>query len=143
MSISSITSNLAASRLGFQSNVQAARKDFGALSSDLQSNNLAAAQQDFAAMLQDSPQLQAQLQNGQGTPSAAALGSLSTSLQSGDLAGAQAAMTSLKQAMHHHHHHHSQAGAGGGAMNATNQAASTPVGVADNPLTAVLSSASA
>ena len=106
MTISPISSQLPASYLSdYQNNIQA-RAEFKALNTDLQSGNIAGAQQDFASLLQDSPQLENQLQSTQTTPQATALKSLSTALQSGDLAGAQSAMANLEQTMMAQHRHH-------------------------------------
>ena len=140
MSISSIFSNLAAYPSNPSTNVQAAKKDLAALSSDLQSGNVAAAQQDFAALLQAAPQVKSQLQSGAGTPASSAFGALSTALQSGDLTGAQTAMATLQQTMrgHHHHHHH-----GGSSQSPTPAAPATGTAgnTVDSALTSVVSSA--
>lgn len=120
MSISSIASNLTTPQSATTITAQT-RKDFKVLSSDLQTGNLASAQQDFAALMQDVSQLQNQSSSGSGAPATNSLDALSTALQSGNLGGAQTAMASLQQTLrgHHHYHHHH-----GGAAQAP--ATSTP-----------------
>jgi len=135
MSIDATSSVTAPSRASYQQ----IRNDYKALQSDLQSGNLANAQTDFATLLKDAPQLNAQLQSGAAATQPNALSALSTSLQAGDLSGAQTAFASLGQMLsgtqsalgstgqmhhrHHHHHHHENNSAssalGGIAGNAT------------------------
>ncbi len=124
MSIRSISSNVCSPSATSQ-----VRQDFNLLTSDLQSNNLAGAQQDFASLMQDVSQVQGQTP-GANAPAAKSLNSLSTALQSGNLTGAQTAMASLQQALHgHHHHHHPHGGA--------SPSPSTTVPAAGNPNTSV------
>ena len=107
MSISPISANPPV----FQPNPQQNQmmQDFGALSSALQSGNLANAQQAFQTLMQDNPQ--AGNQNSPNNPFQQTLASIGSALQKGDLSGAQSAMSSLQQNMkaHHGHHHHHQA----------------------------------
>ncbi len=111
MSINSITSASSITAPSCSSQ-NLAKNDLKSLKRDLQGSDLASAQNDFATLLQDAPQLQAQLQAGTAsTPSgtaSSALSSLSSALQAGDLTSAQTAMANLQQsAKAHHHHHHS------------------------------------
>jgi hypothetical protein len=99
------------------------KQDFKSLGTALQSGNLSDAQQAFAALQQDNPNIgQSQggsTQGGQNSSQAnQAFQNLSSALQSGDLSGAQQAFAQLQQGMqgagkghgHHHHHHQQQAG---------------------------------
>jgi hypothetical protein len=120
MSVSAVSSNSPFATSGLQTDYPKARADFKALSDALQSNDLAGAQQDFAALQQDAPVFAQALSNAQTTSTASPVGdlkSLASALQSNDLTGAQSALGALKQDVsttagvgHHHHHHHYSAG---------------------------------
>ena len=120
MSLSAVSSSSPLAASGLQTDYQKARADFKALSNALQSNDLAGAQQDFAALQQDAPAFAQALSNAQTTSTASPvsdLKSLSSALQSNDLTGAQSALAALKQDVsttasvgHHHRHHHYGAG---------------------------------
>ena len=97
------------------STVQQIGDDFTQLGQDLQSGNLAQAQQDFAT-------LSTALSSSQSTPSSTsasstnpiqqAFSALQQDLQNGNLSGAQQDFAALQQGLqqagtqHHHHHHH-------------------------------------
>jgi hypothetical protein len=120
MSLSAVSSTSPFATSGLQTDYQKARAEFKALSSALQSNDLAGAQQDFAALQQDAPVFAQALSSAQNTSTASPVGdikSLASALQSNDLTGAQNAMSAFKQDTssiagvgHHHHHHHYGAG---------------------------------
>jgi len=120
MSVSAVSSSSPFATSGLQTDYRKARADFKALSDALQSNDLAGAQQDFAALQQDAPAFAQTLSNAQTTSTASPvsdLKSLATALQSNDLTGARSALSALKQDMvgtagvgHPHHHHHYGAG---------------------------------
>jgi len=111
---------------------QQVRKDFAALKTSLNSNDLAGAQKAFATLQKDMQsigQAQSSQQIGANSPLDNDLAALSTALQKGDLQGAQNAFATLTQDMqqmrqtqggqqtqkaHHRHHHH-----GGSAQNTT------------------------
>ena len=92
--------------------------DFNSLAQALQSGNLAAAQQAFATLQQDSPRVSQAVSasgsgaSGSGSTVASALQTLSKDLQAGDVGGAQQAFAALQQAMQtgHHGHHHASSG---------------------------------
>jgi len=146
MSVSAISSSSPFASSTVPTNYQAAQSDFKALSGALQSNDLAGAQQDFAALQKDAPvfaQMLGQAQNAAAGSPLGDLKSLGSALQSNDLTGAQTAMGALKQDMsstasvrHHHHHHHSSAGGSSTTpASSTSPAVSGVVsGVVTNPL---------
>lgn len=106
--------------------------DFQSLAQALDSGDLASAQQAFATLQQDSPQVSRAVSSATsgGTaasnPVAAAWQTLSQDLQSGDLGGAQQAFAALQKAMHggHHGHHHGPASV---AASAPSQPQAAPV----------------
>jgi hypothetical protein len=115
-SISAINSNQNINQLGSQVNFKQVKADFQNLTQALQSGNITAARQAFAALQKDSPQIaQALSQSGQNSsnPQSSALQALSTALQSGNVADAQKALASLQQAHKGHHHHHGGAAQAG------------------------------
>lgn len=106
------------------------RQDFQALTSALQSGDLADAQQAYSTLMQDNPQL-ASTSSGSGNPMQQALASIGSSLQSGDVKGAQDALSSLQQNMkaHHggHHHHHGGSGVGANSAQTTTSTDTGPL----------------
>jgi len=85
--------------------------DFQSLAQALQSGNLAAAQQAFATLQQDSPWISRAVSGtapATGTTASASspLQALGKALQSGDLAGAQQAFAAVQQGRGGHHGHH-------------------------------------
>jgi hypothetical protein len=105
-SVSSVSANQYASQASGTANFQQIQSDFKSLTSALQSGDLNGAQQAYAALKKDAPEL---FQNNSATstnPLANALSALGSALQSGNLTGAQTAMSSLQQAVRGHHHHH-------------------------------------
>ena len=142
MSVSAVSSSSPLATSGLQTDYQKARADFKALSSALQSNDLAGAQQDFAALQQDAPVFAQALSNAQSTSTAASAGdlkSLASALQSNDLTGAQSAVAAFKQdastsvagVPHHHHRHHY--GAGSSSTTPASGAAPATSGSVINP----------
>jgi hypothetical protein len=111
-----------------QNNFQQFQQDFQQLGTDLQAGNLSAAQNDFTALQQLTPQNNAsgatQTQNS--NPIGQAFNQLATDLQAGNLSAAQQDYTQIQQDFQsqaaqgggHHHHHH---GDGGGAQGAGGQ----------------------
>jgi len=111
MSIAAINSNQNIYQTGLPVNAKQIKTDYQNLTTALQSGDLAGAQQAFADLQKDDPQVAKALsQSGQtaSNPQVSALQSLSTALQSGNVSAAQTAMTSLQQALkgHRGHHHH-------------------------------------
>jgi len=108
-----------------QNRFQQFQQEFQELGQDLQSGNISAAQQDFSALQQLSPQASstsAQSNN----PIAQEFNQLSQDLQSGNLSAAQQDYTTIQQDFqsqsaqqnpategHHGHHHHHHGGGGG------------------------------
>ncbi len=80
---------------------QQRRQSFEALAKALQANDLNAAQQAYASLVQNSP-------GGTVSPNSP-LAKISQALQSNDLASAQNAFATLQATRHHHHHHHDHA----------------------------------
>lgn len=77
---------------------QQQRQSFGALGRGLQSNDLNAAQQAYASLIQNTPR---------GViPPNSPLAQIGQALQSNDLASAQKAFTAIQAGRHGHHHHH-------------------------------------
>ena len=114
---------------------QTFRQDFQSLTTALQSGDLASAQQAYATLISDNPQL-ASSTGGTGNPFQQTIASIGASLKSGDLSGAQNALSTLQQNMkahHGHHHHHG----GGETQSATNTTSTTPTA---SPLSASSSS---
>jgi hypothetical protein len=111
MSISTHYSHQAPIKFGVAAADQQLRKDFQTLSKDLDSSDVAAAQKDFASLLNDASKAKIDLSSAQAqsVEQPNALSALSTSLQSGDVSSAKSALSSLNQAFKgHHHRHHSQ-----------------------------------
>jgi hypothetical protein len=116
--ISAITNAYHAYQTSGQNKFAQGRQGFQSLDSALQSGNLTAAQNAFAALQQLLPNSSTgnQTQNGQQgsnqNPFATDLNAVGQALQSGKLSDAQKAFAKLKQDMqslqgrHHHHHHH-------------------------------------
>jgi hypothetical protein len=111
-----------------QSNFQQIQTDFQQLGHDLQSGNLAQAQQDFTTLQQALPSPTAFAQSNSNNPIAQAFNALSQDLQGGNLSAAQQDFSTLQQDLQqntntsqvqHHHHHH---GGGKGEQNQINQA---------------------
>lgn len=88
-----------------QSQMQQVKNDFDQLQQSLQSGNLSAAQQAFAALQQDAPQ-------GTNNPLQSQINALGQALQSGNLSAARQAFSSLQSAVKTHAPP-SGAGAGG------------------------------
>lgn len=77
---------------------QQRRQSFEALAQALQSNDLNAAQQAYASLIQNTPR---------GViPPNSPLAQIGQALQSNDLASAQKAFTAIQAGRHGHHHHH-------------------------------------
>ena len=135
MSVSTVSSSSPLATSGLPTDYRKARADLQALSNALQSNDLAGAQQDFAALQQDAPVFTQALSSAQTTSTASPvndLKSLATALQSNDLTGAQSALGAFKQDMASmtgvgHHHRHHPYGAGSSATTpASSTAPATP-----------------
>ncbi len=125
MSISAISSNAQTQATLLQSLLQQGRAQFQNLAQDLQSGNLAAAQQDFSQLTQNASSSGSASSSVSGSSTASLpatatlqikqdLSTLASSLQSGSLSDAQKAYASLQQDLpasnsngqvHHHHHH--------------------------------------
>jgi len=103
----------------------AMRQNFQALTQALQSGNLTAAQQAYATLTQNMPsQASGDSSNDQTNPFQQALASIGSALQSGDISGAQTAMQNLTETMKAHKGHHHQ----GAQSQSTDQATSTSTG---------------
>jgi thioredoxin-like negative regulator of GroEL len=106
------------------------RQAFGQLTGAIQSGDLSAAQNAFAALTQAQPN------QGSG-PFSQALSQIGDALQSGDIGKAQQALAALQQQMqamkgaHHHHGHHH----GGGGGDKSQSASASPSSSSD-PTTA-------
>lgn len=124
MSIEAISSSGGAyAATGLQpSQFKQIKQDFNDLATALQSGDLSGAQQAFASLQQDSPQLARGLNNAT-DPMGKALGNLASALKSGDLSGAQKAFAALQQVAqgvrHGHHHRADAADLSGGTSGAT------------------------
>ncbi len=77
---------------------QQRRQSFEALAQALQSNDLSAAQQAYASLVQHTP--------GGTIPPNSPLAQIGQALQSNDLSAAQNAFATLQAGRHKHHHHH-------------------------------------
>ncbi|HEU5406807.1 MAG TPA: hypothetical protein VFU48_03510 [Nitrospira sp.] len=77
---------------------QQRRQSFEALAQALQSNDLNAAQQAYASLVQNTP--------GGAIPPNSPLAQIGQALQSNDLPAAQNAFATLQAGRHKHHHHH-------------------------------------
>ncbi len=133
MSISGVSSGPTVPQSYASNPFQQVRKDFAALKSSLNSNDLTGAQNAFATLQQDMQsiaQSQGTQQTGASSPFNTDLSAIGSALQNGDLTGAQSAFQKLQSDMqqarqtqgsqqpqkaHHHHHHH-----GGGVQNTQN-----------------------
>jgi hypothetical protein len=99
------------STLSAQNNFQQLQSEFQQLGQDLQSGNLAQAQQDYATLSKNIPSAQ----QSANSPITQDMGTLAKALQSGNLTSAQQAYTTLQQDVqeafnhvrHHHGHDHS------------------------------------
>lgn len=95
-----------------QRNRQKWQQEFQQLGQDLQSGNLSAAQSDFTALQQLSPQINATASAQSSGPLAQAFSQLGTDLQAGNTTAAQQDYSNVQQQMasrtaRGHHHHHS------------------------------------
>src|SRR5882724_9166535 len=110
MSISIQYAHQTSHKFGATANDQQVQNDFQSLSTDLDSNDIASAQKDFASLLNDATKAKIDLSGAQvkSADQSNALSTLSTSLQSGDVNAAKTALSTLSQAVksHHHHRHH-------------------------------------
>lgn len=95
-----------------QNNMQQFQQEFQQLGQDLQSGNITAAQQDFSALQQLSPQAGSS-SSASSNPIAQEFSQLSQALQSGNLSAAQQDYSQIQQNFqnqategHHGHHHH-------------------------------------
>lgn len=79
---------------------QQRRQSFEALAQALQSNDLTAAQQAYASLVQNTP--------GGTIPPNSPLAQIGQALQSNDLTAAQNAFATLQAGRHKHHHHHQE-----------------------------------
>ncbi len=111
------------------------RQQFLQLAKAINSGNLTAAQQAFAALSQTLGNSSSGGNNANtpNDPVSQALAAIGQALQSGDIAGAQQALASLQQAQGargHHHHHHGHGGDAGasGGTNASSPSAPSSVG---------------
>jgi len=112
MSITAVNSNSTIYPTNPSANAKQVRADFQNLTDALQSGDLASAQQAFAALQKDDPQVAKALAQSDQTgsnPQVGALQSLATALQSGSVPAAQTAFASLQQALKGHRGHHRQA----------------------------------
>jgi hypothetical protein len=91
MTSSSIDPSSSSNVAALQSRMQQAKADFDALLQNVQSGNLAGAQQAFAALQQSAPQ-------GPNSPLQKQTAALGQALQSGNLAAAQQAISALQSA---------------------------------------------
>ncbi len=133
MSVSGVSNTSFYQTNSAQTNFQQIRDSFQQLGQALQSGDLTAAQQAFAALQQLMPNLSAgsQTQTGQQGSGqnqfATDLSALSQALQSGDLTKAQDAFAKLQQDMqsvHKRHHHHSSGASQDSASSANNSSIS-------------------
>jgi hypothetical protein len=115
MSITGVNSSRSDYPNNLPGNAAQIRTDFQNLTAALRSGDVGSAQQAFAALQKDDPQVaKALAQSGSvsSNPKVNALQSLADALQSGDVSAAQTAMTSLQQAMKSHrghgHRHHAE-----------------------------------
>lgn len=99
---------------------QASWTRFNQMGKALESGDLAKAQADYSALMQNAP---ASVQNGQG-PMGQALANLGSALQSGSLSNAQQAYQTLS----HHLRHHRQISEGSASPDATAEASGTSSG---------------
>ncbi|SPF49967.1 conserved hypothetical protein [Candidatus Sulfotelmatobacter kueseliae] len=121
MSVSGIFSSGFASynSQNIQNQFRQFQQEFQQLGQDLQSGNLSAAQQDFAALQQLNPQSSSTSSTQSNSPIAQEFNQLSEDLQSGNLSAAQQDYTKIQQdfrnqtswqdqtsEVHHGHHHH-------------------------------------
>ena len=117
MSITPVGSNTCTNSAYSQNSFKKLQADFKALSTALQNNDLASAQQAFAQIQKDDPKLAqampAQQNSSSGNSANSAsndLASLASALQNGDLSGAQKALAAFQQDAQavrgHHHRHH-------------------------------------
>jgi len=131
MTIEPVSSNSGTPPIGSQlSNFRQVRADLQSLSTALQAGDLAGAQQAFATLQQDQPQI-ASAQTGSKSPVSGALADLGSALKSGDLTGAQQAFAALRQAAqgaHHGHHHHRAAAPAPATAGAASAPGSDPDG---------------
>ncbi len=98
-----------------QSNRQKWQQEFQQLGQDLQSGDLSAAQSDFTALQQLSPQINATASAQSSGPLAQAFSQLGTDLQAGNTTAAQQDYSNVQQQMasrtaRGHHHHRSGGG---------------------------------
>ena len=128
------TSSISSASSGYQPNSlqSTLRQNFQTLSQAIQSGNLSAAQQAYAARSQNAP---AQANGSAANPFQQALAGIGSALQSGDIASAQTALQGLQQNMkaHHGHHHRGSADAGGSSAQAST-AISTLLSAASPPV---------
>jgi len=109
MSLSSISSVSGSGDAAWQSPLQQAAEDLGALGKALQSGSLSGAQSAFVALQKD---LTPAGSSATGAGAASPLAPLGQALQSGNLSAAQTAFAALqKGSKGHHHHHHGGASA--------------------------------
>jgi thioredoxin-like negative regulator of GroEL len=108
MSVTAVNSNASIYQIDLPTNAKQIKTDFQNLTAALQSGDMASAQQAFAALRKDDPQVaKALAQTGKSSnPQVNALQSLASALKSDDVPAAQAAMTSLQQALKGHRGHH-------------------------------------
>jgi soluble cytochrome b562 len=127
MSVSAISSSSGVSPVDWQSKAQQIKTDLQSLAQALQSGNLQAAQQAFAALQKDSPAKSSTTTTSSTNSSNPndQMNTLSQALQSGNLSAAQQAFSQLQQAHHGHHRHHGGASATTGAQSGTT-ASATP-----------------
>ncbi|HXC56508.1 MAG TPA: hypothetical protein VNU97_14515 [Rhizomicrobium sp.] len=112
MSVGSLSASTPSYTFNQQQNP--AQQGFSQLMQAIQSGNLQAAQQAYAAFTQNAPASQ----TGQNSPLAQAVSQIGTALSSGNIGQAQATVQALQSQMKAHHggHHHHKAG---GATNAS------------------------
>lgn len=111
MSTSGISSS---SFSNYENQIQQFQQEFQQLGQDLQSGNLAAAQQDFVTLQQLGPQSSSSSSTQSSNPIATAFNQLAQDLQSGNLSAAQQDFSQIQQDFQsqaestqgHHHHHH-------------------------------------
>ena len=111
MSITAVNSSTSLYQTALSPNAKQIKTDFQNLTDAIQSGDVVSAQQAFAALQKDDPQVAAALaQSGQtsSNPQVGALQSLATALQSGDATAAKTAFATLQQTLKSHRGHHHQ-----------------------------------
>jgi hypothetical protein len=122
-SISSVSSGTDIFQSAVQPNNKQIKNDFKALATALQSGNLSDAQQAYATLQKDAPNLfNSNSSSSQAGAQNNPLAAIGTALQAGDITSAQTAFSTLQQSQKtggHHHHHHAKPAASAAAADTT------------------------